>query len=426
MHDSKNTLEQAMEARSTVEFANRICTSLQIPDKPEAIAAQATSMPQRSTRFLTREERQHLIVTVWRNDPTGFYLALADTIPEREAPEPEQQLPDEPSSIDGRISRASRQHTLMNGQWTYLRNRQYIPECERRLAAALATWGTTVIEESTDQSEHNRQLAVAAVRATFRPSKILTKTPFSARPAGRRAGSGIRFPNSRKPEPAIRDLHRRTSRLLIQEYITRDILYNENRSPLPTNQFGEFDVSSYPAVATDLGEMHARPWLRNRIFSPKFFNTALNMYAMHFPDQATQAELIYRATAGNLPLLIPGATMARRAWLKAPRRGARAVNPLQPMTDALVGRYHDKPFLEQAPIFFQCWLRALSDDGIAKRDLPNVFTSYMRIPDELILQAPGHWPGTYHGENPHYAIVRVNIPTLISQCMHAAASRCRP
>ena len=426
MQDSKSIIEQAMEARSTVEFASRICTSLQIPDKPEAIAAQAMSKPQRPTRFLTREERQHLIVAVWRNDPTGFYLALANAIPEREAPEPEKQLPDEPSSINRRIAHDSHQNTLMNGRWTYLRNRQHIPGCERRLSAALATWGTTIIEEFTDQSEQNRQLAVAAVRTAFEPSKILTKPPFAARPAGRRTRSGIRFPDPRKPKPAIRNLHRRASQLLIKEYIIRDILCNERRSQPSINRFSEVDVSSYAAVVTDLGEKHTHPWLRKRIFSPEFFNATLNMYAQHFPDQAAKAELIYRATGGNLPLLIPGATVARRAWLEAPRRGARAAHPLQPMTDTVVRRYHDKPFMEQAHIFFQCWLRALSDDGIAKRDLPNVFTSYIWIPDEIILRAPGYWPGPYHRENPRYAIIRVNIPTLISQCMHAAASRCRP
>ena len=431
MDGSKNVIEEALEAREMVDLAKRVCSSLHIPDKPEAISAEAKAAPRSATRFLEHTERKRLITAVWENDPTGFYLALAHAIQEQEAPVLDLPPADIPTDNNWQMLGTSpssywtsQQNSLMNCRWTYLRSRQNSPAHEQRLAAALATWGQATIEEG--KNDHDHRLAVSTVRTAFEVEGTSRTPAFARQSTSPPIPPTIRFPKRRKPTTAIRELHRLASRRIITDYLTRDITFNENGTPPPTKRFGEASIPEYASVATRLGEAHTVRWLQVRVFSPQFFNTTLNMHAQHFPSEAAEAEMVYRAVGANLPLLIPGATAARLDWLNGPKRGPATQDALRPMATAIVRRYHDKSFTEQAAIYFQCWLRALADNRIAPQELPNVYTSYMRTPDDLIMRAPGYWPGPYHGEKTRYAIIRVNIPTLVSQCLREAAGQCRP
>ncbi len=431
-YERKTTLEHAFKAREQLEFAKQIRDGLRIPSSPEEIAATASRPLPSNSRYLTLPERRRLTNAIWKDDPSKFYLALAFAIPLNHPPEPYKESKNGVDCPTSGLKRIHRREKTLHGQWTYL-NREDTPnqylnaKNERYLALALAlsTWGTL----RTDQDypiEDGFALAVAAMRAESTLTGMLIPTPRFIEPVKQCTKTKkVHFPKANRRSKAISELHRNAAIKLIHEFMDSEMWENEKSQYTLMPRSRKADNLMYAEMVAKATEKRQRRIKAKHLVCSNYFNTTLNMHAANFPENAAAGELFYRATGGNLPLLIPAAHATRRQWLRRPERASIAESPQRDILDALVRQYDLKPFLEKCRIYFHCWLRGLTENRLQYQEEPHIYMSYTNAPQDLLYRAPAYWPGPYQGEESRDALRRVNMTTLIPQCMLHAERHCR-
>ena len=428
--DRRPALEHAFEAREQIEFAKRIRDGLSLNSSPALIASTASTPLSSDSRYLTLPERRRLTNAMWKDNPIGFYLSLALAIPLNQVPANVNIEEQHDESIESILTHSHRREQMLHGKWTYLKQNDQRDELQKSepcvaLALALSTWGTLRTDQESSPSD-TFPLAVAAMRANSTLTKRETPTPPFIEPSKLYARPRkVNFPKINKQTQSIKDLHQNAAIKLICEYMDSEILKMENVAPSTLQRSRKTDGEKYAHLATNAAKMAARRVTAKHLASPSYFNTTLNMHGANFPDTAATGELFYRATTGNLPILVPTAHETRREWLQRPERSAFTESPQRDILDALVTQYDLKPFLDQCRIYFHCWLRALIEDRLQYREQPHVYMSYMDTPQELLYQAPRYWPGPYQNESNRDALLRVNMTTLIPQCIFHAGRRCR-
>ena len=289
------------------------------------------------------------------------------------------------------------------------------------MALALCTWGALRTEQQSP-IEDGFALATAALRANSTMSQMLVPTPrFIQQTKDYTQANKLRFPKPNRQNQAIKNLHHNAAITLICEYIESDLVNKETPEYTLVESLRQTDEIKYAKMAAKATQRSKLLPSAKTLASPRYFNTALNMHAANFPDTAAAGELFYRATGGNLPLLIPADQQTRNQWVQRPQRAALAESPQRDILDTLISQYDMKPFMQKCRIYFHCWLRALIDNRLQYPEQPHIYMSYLKTPKELLyLSQAYYWPGPYLDEPSEDALRRINITTLITQCMFHA------
>ena len=426
MTDGRLTaLDHAFAAREQIEFARYIRNALKIESSPEQIAATASKPLPSDSRYLTIPERRRLTNAVWKDNPTDFYLSLAFAIPLNQAPAPYKVESDKGQDPNSILKYIQRREQILHGHWTYLNHdsttEQHLNPRSKRsleLALALSTWGALRTEQQS-AIEDGFALATSALRANSTMSDMLIPTPrFLQSNKSYNQTQKASFPKPNGQNRAIKDLHRNAATTLICEYIESDLLTKEIPQYTLAESFRQAEITKYAEMAAKATERFKMLPSAKNLAGSRYFNCTLNMHAANFPDTAAAGELFYRATGGNLPLLIPADQQTRNQWVQRPQRAAFAESPQRDILDTLISQYDMQPFMQKCRIYFHCWLRALIDNRLQHPEQPHIYMSYLETPKELLyLSQAYYWPGPYLDEPSEDALRRVNITTLISQCM---------
>ena len=366
---------------------------------------------------------------MWQDNPTGFYLSLAIALPLDQVPEYFGVQDQDPENAGSMLKRSHHRQKMLHGQWTYLKPTATQENLKNErcvaLALALSTWGTLRADQESPNGDEFA-LAVAAMRAEHTLTEREIPTPPFMKPSAQHPKPiKLNFPKANRRSRSIEELHQNAAVKLICEYMNSEILNMENGVSSTLQHFRTSIGEKYAELATKAAKTAQRRLTAKHLASPSYFNTTLNMHGANFPETAAAGELFYRATGGNLPLLVPTAHETRRKWLQRPERSAFAESPQRDILRSLITEYDLKSFLDQCRIYFHCWLRALIENRLQYKEQPHVYMSYLNTPQDLLYQAPGYWPGPYLNEDNRDALMRVNMTTLIPQCMFHAGRHCR-